>query len=64
MAKCKICSKEISGRSDKKFCSTKCKNYYHVNFRRATAVEVKKLIKNYIVIAPFYSKYLVNENAK
>jgi YHS domain-containing protein len=45
MKKCKICSKEISGRSDKKFCSTKCKNYYHVNLRKATAVAVKEIDK-------------------
>jgi hypothetical protein len=45
MAKCKICSNELSGRSDKKFCSTKCKNYYHVNLRRVTAVEVKEIDK-------------------
>ncbi len=34
--KCKICSKTIQGRSDKKFCSLKCKNYYHTNLRKVT----------------------------
>ena len=29
------------GRNDKLFCSVKCKNYYHVNLRKATAIEVK-----------------------
>ena len=45
MGKCKICSKEINGRSDKKFCSTRCKNYYHINLRKATAIAVKEIDK-------------------
>lgn len=36
MNKCKICSNEIIGRSDKLFCSVKCKNYYHTNLRKVT----------------------------
>lgn len=34
MKTCKICSKKIKGRSDKLFCSVKCKNYYHTNLRK------------------------------
>ncbi len=34
--KCKICKKGIVGRSDKLFCSVRCKNYYHTNLRRVT----------------------------
>jgi len=45
MTKCKICNNEISGRSDKMFCSIKCKNYYHVNLRKATAIAVKEIDK-------------------
>jgi len=41
--KCKICKKEIVGRSDKLFCSVKCKNYYHINLRRVTSVEVTEI---------------------
>tara|TARA_R110000868_G_scaffold66111_4_gene197191 strand:- start:593 stop:943 length:351 start_codon:yes stop_codon:yes gene_type:complete len=41
--KCKICSKGLVGRKDKLFCSVKCKNYYHVNLRKATAIVVKEL---------------------
>ena len=41
--KCKICSKTLIGRRDKLFCSVKCKNYYHVNLRKVTAVVVKEL---------------------
>ena len=41
--KCKICSKILVGRNDKLFCSVKCKNYYHVNLRKATEREVKQI---------------------
>tara|TARA_R110000868_G_scaffold221688_1_gene473455 strand:- start:318 stop:575 length:258 start_codon:yes stop_codon:yes gene_type:complete len=41
--KCKICSKILLGRNDKKFCSIKCKNYYHVNLRKVTDKHVKDL---------------------
>ena len=41
MNKCKICNKQIVGRSDKMFCSARCKNYYHINLRRVTQLEVK-----------------------
>ncbi len=40
---CKICSAIIVGRKDKIFCSIKCKNYYHVNLRKVTAIEVKEI---------------------
>ncbi len=41
--KCKICNKLIVGRSDKLFCSVRCKNYYHINLRRVTSVAVKDI---------------------
>lgn len=41
--KCKICSNPILGRSDKLFCSVKCKNYYHINLRKVTRVAVKEI---------------------
>jgi hypothetical protein len=41
--KCKICNKKTVGRKDKIFCSVRCKNYYHVNLRRVTKLEVKKI---------------------
>ncbi len=41
--KCKICNKNIIGRSDKIFCSIRCKNYYHTNLRRVTSLEVKEI---------------------
>ncbi len=43
MTKCKICNKTITGRSDKKFCSVRCKNYYHTNLRRVTTIAVKDI---------------------
>jgi len=43
MTKCKICKNEIAGRSDKKFCSVSCKNYYHTNLRRVTSIAVKEI---------------------
>jgi len=45
MKKCKICSKPIVGRSDKIFCSVRCKNYYHTNLRRVTDIAVKEINK-------------------
>ncbi len=45
MKKCKICSKPIIGRSDKIFCSVRCKNYYHTNLRRVTNLAVKDIDK-------------------
>ncbi|PID69490.1 MAG: hypothetical protein CR989_01405 [Flavobacteriales bacterium] len=36
--KCKICKKPLKGRSDKIFCSAKCKNYYHINLRKVTNI--------------------------
>ncbi|MCB9227973.1 MAG: hypothetical protein R2836_07995 [Chitinophagales bacterium] len=47
MNKCKICKKEIKGRSDKLFCSNACKNYYHTNLRKVTkgvAFEIDKIL--------------------
>jgi len=43
--KCKICSNPVIGRADKKFCSTRCKNYYHLNLRRVTNIEVQEINK-------------------
>ena len=41
--KCKICNKPVIGRSNKLFCSVRCKNYYHTNLRRVTNSEVKEI---------------------
>jgi hypothetical protein len=41
--KCKIGDKLVKGRSDKKFCLQPCKNYYHVNLRKVTAIALKDI---------------------
>ena len=41
--KCKICKNYVLGRSDKLFCSVRCKNYYHTNLRRVTLKESKTI---------------------
>jgi hypothetical protein len=43
--KCKICQAKLLGRTDKIYCSIKCKNYYHVRLRQATAKAVKETDK-------------------
>ncbi len=45
MQKCIICKTKFSGRSDKKFCSVACKNYYHTNLRRVTNLAVEQIDK-------------------
>lgn len=45
MKKCKICNTDIKGRSDKMFCSVRCKNYYHVNLRKVTKIAVHEIDK-------------------
>lgn len=48
MKKCKKCRKEIKfGRSDKIFCSIKCKNNYHKELRKKTnkvAMEIDEIL--------------------
>ena len=48
MKKCKKCNKEILfGRSDKLFCSIKCKNNYHKELRKKTnkiAIEIDEIL--------------------
>jgi len=43
--KCKICGTPITGRSDKIFCSVKCKNIYHHRLRKNTEIAVKNIDK-------------------
>tara|TARA_B110000114_G_C14841332_1_gene296797 strand:+ start:62 stop:415 length:354 start_codon:yes stop_codon:yes gene_type:complete len=46
--KCKICKKEVEGRTDKKFCSVACKNYYHIHLRHASkqaAISINEYLK-------------------
>lgn len=36
---CKICKQKITGRSNKIFCSSSCKSYYHRELRKVTNLE-------------------------
>ncbi len=40
---CKICNYEFKGRSDKQFCSVKCKNQYHTTLRKNTQKATLKI---------------------
>lgn len=52
---CVVCKKSISGRSDKVFCSSNCKNHYHSTYRkekRSAAFLIDSILtKNYQIIA-------------
>lgn len=45
MKKCKTCSKKVIGRSDKLFCSVKCKSTYHRKLRNKTSLITKDIDK-------------------
>lgn len=51
---CVICNKQLIGRSDKRFCDIKCKNYYHSEVRKSTRTitseTLKILSKNVIIL--------------
>ncbi len=68
MTKCKVCNKEIVGRSDKIFCSVRCKNYYHTNLRRVTNIVVKDideiLHRNRSILLEIMGKYKNQKKVK
>ncbi len=41
--KCLVCSKEMKGRSDKKFCSINCKNQFHRDLKEQTNSVVQEI---------------------
>jgi hypothetical protein len=43
--KCLMCKTQIKGRSDKKFCSIKCKSAYHHKLRSVTSLATAKIDK-------------------
>lgn len=45
MKTCKVCSRRVVGRSDKIFCTVKCKNRYHLDLRAKTAIAAKDIDK-------------------
>jgi len=58
--KSKICKKIIRGRTDKIFCSTDCKNYYHKHLRYAAkqaAIQINEYLKrNYSILLELLDK--------
>jgi hypothetical protein len=42
---CVICSSVLVGRSDKRFCDIKCRNYYHAEVRRSVKSVVSETMK-------------------
>lgn len=52
---CVVCEKKIVGRSDKVFCSTTCKNRYHLTYKKekkSLAFEIDAILtRNYQIIA-------------
>ena len=43
MKNCKICKKNVKGRSDKIFCSVSCKSEYHRKLRNVTKIATKEI---------------------
>ena len=43
MRKCRMCKKQLVGRSDKMFCKIYCKNEYHFKLRAATTKASKNI---------------------
>lgn len=52
---CVICDTPLFGRSDKRFCSVKCKNNYHAEIRRTTNAfakdTFKQLLRNHRILS-------------
>ncbi len=58
---CKICKKTLKGRSDKKFCSVECKNYYHTQIKKVNTQATQKidsiLHRNRIILLEILGKH-------
>ncbi len=39
---CRICKKELKGRTDKQFCSSKCKSFYHRQLMKVSLSATQK----------------------
>jgi len=42
---CRLCKNEFRGRSDKVFCSSKCKSTYHIKLNKATNLATHRIDK-------------------
>lgn len=58
---CRLCKKEIKGRTDKIFCSIGCKNEYHTKLRKVTTKETQLidsiLHRNRAILLEIMGKY-------
>ena len=43
MSTCRMCKGEVKGRSDKIFCSAKCKAYYHKRLKEVNALATQRI---------------------
>ena len=63
--KCKVCKMEFAGRSNKIFCSIKCKNFYHKNLRYASAkaaIRINEYLKrNHGILLEVLGKSLIQK---
>ena len=61
MANCNHCKKDFEGRSNKKFCSTKCKNAFHnerLKEKESHLNELNRILhKNWVVLGKLYEIY-------
>lgn len=61
MCKCILCSNEFEGRSNQKFCSSKCKNSYHNVRNKDKESHItnlnKTLRKNWLILNKLYDIY-------
>lgn len=59
-ALCVICDSKLFGRSDKRFCSSKCKNRYHAEIRKTNRTVSKETLKvlyrNYRILSSLMSR--------
>jgi len=66
---CVVCDAKLFGRSDKIYCSSKCKNTYHAALKKSNKTiskeTIKVLYKNYSILAELMgkncSKYEINK---
>lgn len=60
MPQCRICKSPMEGRTDKKFCSSHCKNVYHSKLRQVTDRATKSvdvlLHRNRAILLEFLGK--------
>jgi len=61
MTNCIHCKSDFEGRSNQKYCSTKCKNAYHnerIKDKEAHVYELNRILhKNWVVLGKLYEIY-------